>query len=271
MEMPRSPLSSPRGKRRILVSQDSGPDPPKKSPIRRCAEVDHDDVPGPTADWAENVRRFCANRADPFSTGQYTFGGPAFASRPSDEVPESRFMSSDVDAVSATASTQGPRRPMLGLVGRGNSKDLMDCYFSQKRSRRRSSCKEITLCILPDDVCPATNAPLYRTVESRRRVSIAPQLSYEDVLEVQEPLRSKDSLDAVPHFGRSLSADAYDAGARQEARQETQALLFDSVPDLTDEENYDRFPTLRKYRRGAVCYDPDLATDLLCNLKLDED
>lgn len=165
---------------------------------------------------------------------------------------------------------------MLGLIGRGNSKDLMDSYFAMKRSRRRSSCKEITLQILQESDQQTSTSPQFRTVESsRRRVSIAPQLSYEDVLEVIEPSERSNSLDvkdaAAGNLGRSLSADAYDAGAKFEERQETQALLFDSVPDLTNVENYDRFPTLRHYRRGAICYDPDLATDLLTNLSLNED
>ena len=154
----------------------------------------------------------------------------------------------------------------------------MDSYFAMKRSRRRSSCKEITLRILQEDVSPSSpstsTCPQFKTIESRRRVSIAPQLSYEDVLEVQEPLEPGELeviTAATDKFGRSLSADAYDASAKQEARQETQALLFDSVPDLTDVDNYDRFPTLRHYRRGAVCYDPDLATDLLTNLSLNDD
>ncbi len=67
---------------------------------------------------------------------------------------------------------------------------------------------------------------------------------------------------------RSMSAEGYDPGVIQERRASAQAL-FDSVPDLTDEEEYKRWSELRKQRRGAVCYDIDHAMMLIQNLHLD--
>jgi hypothetical protein len=66
---------------------------------------------------------------------------------------------------------------------------------------------------------------------------------------------------------RSRSADGYHAQEQREIRKDTQVLLFDSNPDLSqDDVHFSRFPSIRSQRRGAVCYDPgDQYVTLICN------
>ena len=64
---------------------------------------------------------------------------------------------------------------------------------------------------------------------------------------------------------RSISMEGYNAFDSRDRKLDTQALLFDSTPDLTEEDNYKRFPSIRVHRRGAVCYDCHSSL-VTCNL-----
>ena len=173
------------------------------------------------------------------------------------------------------------------------SKDLLDDYFARKKDRRRSSCKEITLQLLRQDTAEMTDPdePRFRLLERQRRLTIANKLM-ESISDSCESLPDStashgkilDSLSTEPSSARggrlssqirSYSAEGYNPEDAKEARQETSALLFDSVPNLQDEEEMTRFKMVRRNRRrGAVCLDEINAQNILenlGNLKLDED
>ena len=63
--------------------------------------------------------------------------------------------------------------------------------------------------------------------------------------------RSRD-IQVTSPLSRSLSMDGYGIADLRGWRQEAQAFLFDSTPDLSDDASY--FPSVRSHRRGAVCY-----------------
>ncbi len=173
------------------------------------------------------------------------------------------------------------------------SKDLLDDYFARKKDRRRSSCKEITLQLLRQDTAEMTDPdePRFRLLERQRRLTIANKLM-ESISDSCESLpestasygRTLDSLTTEPGSARggrltsqirSYSAEGYNPEDAKELRQETSALLFDSVPNLQDEEEMARFKMVRRNRRrGAVCLDEMNALNILenlGNLKLDEE
>lgn len=166
---------------------------------------------------------------------------------------------------------------------RPGSKDLLDDYLARKKdARRRSSCKEITLQLMRQDTAEMTdpNEPRFRLLERQRRLTIANKLmesisdSCESLPPPTNPLDSlvADPLDKSPSLRlRSRSAEGYDASEVKDKVTEKKALLFDSTPDLLDDEEVAKFNAARRSRRrGAVCYDVDNALDLLKDLQLDD-
>ncbi|ELT92736.1 hypothetical protein CAPTEDRAFT_216866 [Capitella teleta] len=146
---------------------------------------------------------------------------------------------------------------------RRSSKDVLDHYFASRnsRSRRRSSAME-------------TRQGLEAFLETENLKSSFEKLQEEANGETAATAKPPPSRKPISYsrvkdtrFSRSLSAEGYDPEDLRDRKQETQALLFDSTPDLSVEENYTRFPSIRCARRGAVCYDlqaPLVAFQGLC-------
>ena len=196
---------------------------------------------------------------------------------------------------SATSSSGIPTYsgPAFRTYRQQSSKDLLDEYFERKKERRRSSCKEITLQLLRQDTTEMTDPdePRFRLLERQRRLTIANKLmeSISDSCESLpgSPTSYGKKLDSLtPGLStvrggrlslqlRSYSAEGYNPEDAKETRQETSALLFDSVPNLQDEEEMARFKMVRRNcRRGAVCLDEMNALSILenlGNLKINDD
>jgi hypothetical protein len=130
---------------------------------------------------------------------------------------------------------------------RRSSIDILDDYRS---ARRRSSGIKGGFKV----------EPLQRVSESDERASDNPLLGMRSP--GHPPFMSPFTSSSSPLLTRSISTEGLWGGSLRDQRQDTQALLFDSTPDLSIEENYLRFPCLRIQRRGAVCY-TDLAHPLL--------
>ena len=174
---------------------------------------------------------------------------------------------------------------------RPGSKDLLDNYLARKRdARRRSSCKEITFQLLRQDTSEMKDPdePRFRLLERQRRLTIANKLmeSISDSCEnlpmspnpfgtlTAENIPTEEDFDVQKSPSlrlRSRSAEGYDPTQVKDKTQETRAMMFDSVPDLKDEEERQKFQAVRRSkRRGAVCYDMDNALSLLENLKISD-
>ena len=201
-------------------------------------------------------------------------------SAPVDAAPESR---PQPDAT-ATQTTQQRR----GTFHRRNSKDVVDEYFGERR--RRSSCfsREATFRFLRQqsvsaaadggcgcgggggDASSTTSddgggdaADAHdggRLATSSSMSSIPEEDSETDVM-----MRLSERRVSRLATSRSMSIDGFDAYEERDRHQITQALLFDSTPDLTREENYTRFPSIRSQRRGAICFELDESLILLDN------
>ena len=196
---------------------------------------------------------------------------------------------------SVTGSSNIPKYsgPAFRTYRQQSSKDLLDEYFERKKDRRRSSCKEITLQLLRQDTAEMTDPdePRFRLLERQRRLTIANKLM-ESISDSCESLPGSPTIHGkqldllttkqstvrggrLSSQTRSYSAEGYDPDDAKETRQETSALLFDSVPNLQDEEEAARFRMVRKNcRRGAVCLDETNALSILANLgnlKLDDE
>ena len=175
---------------------------------------------------------------------------------------------------------------------RPGSKDLLDDYLARKKdARRRSSCKEITFQLLRQDTAEMKDPdePRFRLLERQRRLTIANKLlesisdSCESLSQLSPNLLGTLTVDNLPSGEeldlskspslrlRSRSAEGYDPTQVKDKTQETRALMFDSVPDLKDEEERHKFQAVRRNkRRGAVCYDEDNALSLLQNLNISD-
>ena len=212
---------------------------------------------------------------------------PSFASlarehRESNQDEEGKDMFGDMPSFQNKASFQNYRP---------GSKDLLDDYLARKRdARRRSSCKEITFQLLRQDTSEMKDPdePRFRLLERQRRLTIANKL-------MESISDSCENLPMSPNLGtlraenfpgeeefdlsnkspslrlRSRSAEGYDPTQVKDKTQETRAMMFDSVPDLKDEEERQKFQAVRRSkRRGAVCYDMDNALSLLENLNISD-
>ncbi len=136
--------------------------------------------------------------------------------------------------------------------------------------------------------------PRFRLLERQRRLTIANKLmesisdSAENLLPFvpNPPPLSGSTLtaDNIPDDDedfdlskspslrlRSRSAEGYDPSQVKDKTQETRAMMFDSAPDIQDEEERLKFQMIRRNkRRGAVCIDEDNALSLLQKLNISD-
>ena len=170
--------------------------------------------------------------------------------------------------------------PMSFTIYRGDTTPVRTTQTTKTRLRRRSSCKELTLYIMRrESVNVDQNKPIFRTIETLRRMSMQQTTTEETISATASPLdspmvaRKRISVSTQSSITRSLSAEGYDADEVREQQWDAHTLMFDSVPDLSADDSHERIAALKKNRRGAVCYDLDHAAVLLGNLNLvvDED
>ena len=236
----RAPAASPGGKRRILRSQDSFSEPPRKSPLALGESHLGVDL-GNLALTSSMQQKW---RVSPFHVA------PDATMRNVDTLGDASNLVDDfhmpVDGECSGVKHEGNRfseqypstnmaQTQLQPPSQARRRSSIDILDDFKMTRRRSSCK-----------------PGFKPAEPLISVTEDEEQAKEAAL----------AMVSSPLLTRSISAEGFGPGAFLDQRQDTQALLFDSTPDLTIEENYFRFPSLRIQRRGAVCY-PDLEHPLL--------
>ena len=184
--------------------------------------------------------------------------------------PGSLPMSFTVHRGSQSPVRNSPMKPPL------TTRNRLDDHRLKNRLRRRSSCKELTLHIMRrESVTVDQNKPLFRTIESLRRMSMQQSMAEEPPSATASPMdspvvaRRRLPVSPQPCITRSLSAEGYNAEDLKEQQWDAHTMMFDSVPDLTADDSHERVAALKKNRRGAVCYDLDHAAVLLGNLNLE--
>ena len=310
MDTARSPSpSSLFGKRRIY--DDSFCEPPRKSPVGTpicgsptCEQNDknvfrrrhsmHDEIelssemtrqspqPSPTNRRVKKAvyrQRSLSPIINPLWVAEGSAGSSPRNSDPSGSPHVSDSELQDTFDMTITGTSSNDKLPMSFTVHRGNSSPLRNRLDDQRHKhklRRRSSCKELTLRIMRrESVAVDQNQPLFRTIESLRRMSMQQSMAEDSApcSPMDSPMVARRRLPVASPTPmiRSLSAEGYDAANQKEQQRDAHTMMFDSVPDLTADDSHERIASLKKNRRGAVCYDLDHAAVLLQNLNLELD
>ncbi len=165
------------------------------------------------------------------------------------------------------------------------TKDLLDDYLNKKsETRRRSSCKEITLHLLRNDSKqPGDHTkPKFKVIEEERSLTIentflgtfeeakqskeAPCYTYCNITNTLSAI--SELIEKHPIRLRSTSTDGYNAIDNKVRLNESKAFIFDSVPDLQDAIQKESFAEARKQRRHGQMYSLNESHKLLEKLSL---
>lgn len=263
----RTPSPLRKNKRRLIKDQDSISEPPRKSPAAGL----FDEAGQRFRFDSEYVSKIGLKEEECYSSAPFPSPVVGLHKEVKTEPDPAQVISEDDKAILEAGFCKNRERR--------NSKDILDEYFARRtsRSRRRSSCIEVGLLQnQTKEGDPENKGEIWQNLNLPTPV---PEKVHEECealsdTELESCTKASQKLSFQgrrnSRFSRSLSAEGYDPEDLRDRKQETQALLFDSTPDLTIEENYTRFPSLRSSRRGAVCYDIHAPLVSLRALNLDD-